>query len=64
MLSAKETEQIAETLIEQHGSITLAAALKNARSAGERGDLVTMLEWERVVREALRQMPTELMYLA
>ena len=64
MLSAKETEQFAETLIEQFGGVTLAAAIKNARSAAERGDLVSMLEWERVAREALRQMPVEIMYLA
>jgi len=64
MLSAKETEQFATTMIEQYGAVSLAAALKNARSAGERGELIAMMEWERVVREALRQMPVEAMYLA
>jgi hypothetical protein len=64
MLNAKETEDFAATLIEQYGEVTLAAAIRNARSAAARGELVAMLEWERVTREALRQMPTENMYLA
>ena len=64
MLTAKETEEFAAALIEQYGGITPAAALHKARSAGERGELVTMREWERVACEALRQMPVEIMHLA
>jgi hypothetical protein len=64
MLTGKETQDFAAALIEQYGDVTLAAAIRNARSAAARGELVAMLEWERVTREALRQMPAEVMYLA
>ena len=64
MLDGQETRRVAAALIEQFGEVTLAAAIHNARSASERGDLVAMLEWQSIAREALRQMPVEALSLA
>ena len=64
MLDAQETSRVVAALIEEFGEVTLAAAIRNARSAEQRGEVVAMLEWQSIAREALRQMPTEIMYLA
>ena len=64
MLDVPERQRVAAALIEQFGEVTLAAAIHNARSAERRGDLVAMVEWQSIAREALRQMPVENFYLA
>jgi hypothetical protein len=62
MLNCQETQQVAEQLVEQYGTITPAAAILRAREAGERGELILMTEWERVAREALRLLPIDALH--
>jgi len=62
MLNSRETQQVAAELVEKYGSITPGAAMRYAREAEQRNDLIVMTEWLRIAHEALRQLPTEVLF--
>jgi hypothetical protein len=61
MLSSHDTRRVADALVKRYGAVTIAAAVLRAREAEERGELIAMVDWQRIAREALRRLPAELL---
>jgi hypothetical protein len=55
MLSSQDASRAAALLSSRLGEVAIAAAMLNSQQAGERGDLIEMVNWRRIAERALRR---------
>ncbi len=55
MLTSQDASRAASLLANRLGEVAIAAALLRSQEAGERGDLIEMVNWRRIAEQAVRR---------
>ena len=57
MLTSQDASRAASLLTQRMGEVAIAAAILRSQEAGERGELIEMVNWRRIAEQALRRFP-------
>ena len=55
MLTSQDANRAASLLAHRMGEVAIAAAILRSQEAGERGELIEMVNWRRIAEQALHR---------